>query len=36
VWTLVLVSVHSVSERLLTGDGIVRLCSVDGGYSVST
>jgi len=36
VWTVVLVSVRSVSVRVLPGDGIVRLCSLEGGYSVRT
>jgi len=34
VWTVVLVSVRSVSVKVFSGNGIVRLCSVEGGYSV--
>jgi len=36
VWTVVKVRVRGVSVRVIAGDRIVRLCSVDGGYIVST
>ena len=36
VWTVVIVRVLSVSVRVHSGGGIVRLCCVDFGQSGST
>ena len=34
-WTMDKMRLRSVNVDLLTGDGIVRLCIVDGSWSIS-